>query len=133
MVRVAKIAIRNIEFTTTLDLQFCTQDLFIFPAQNAMTFLETLKAAAAGPPPPDSNSSSSNFSRVGSHSSLSTLASRTIYGRLKRVPKLAAKPALQSSESSSATDDLSGSEESSSSCVEDADAEALQVRNHGQL
>ena len=105
-------------------------NFIIISAQNAMSFLETLKAAAAGPPPPDSNSSGNpNFPRVGSHSSLSTVASRTIYGRLKRVPKLAAKPALQSSESSSATDDLSGSEESSSSCLEDADAEALQVRN----
>jgi len=68
--------------------------------------------------------------RVGSHSSLSsTVGTRTVYGRLKRVPKLPAKPALQSSESSSATDDLSGSEESSSSCLEDADAEAQQVSN----
>jgi hypothetical protein len=53
---------------------------------------------------------------------------RTPYGRLKRAPKLPAKPVLQSSESSSATDDLSGSEESSSSCLEDADAEAVQVK-----
>jgi hypothetical protein len=53
---------------------------------------------------------------VGSHSSLSSVISRAAasYGRLKRVPKLPAKPALQSSESSSATDDLSGSEESRS-------------------
>ena len=43
------------------------------------------------------------------------------------MPKLPLKPPLQSSESSSATDDLSGSEESSSSCVEDADNEAIQV------
>ena len=96
-------------------------------AQNSMSFLDTLKAAAAGPPPPESNNNST-FPRVGSHSSLSsTVGSRTVYGRLKRVPKLPAKPALQSSESSSATDDLSGSEESSSSCLEDADAEAQQV------
>jgi hypothetical protein len=37
---------------------------------------------------------------------------RILYGRLKRAPKLPSKPALQSSESS--TDDLSGSEDSSS-------------------
>ena len=37
---------------------------------------------------------------------------RLAYGRLKRAPKLPSKPALQSSESSS--DDLSGSEDSSS-------------------
>ena len=101
-----------------------------------MSFLETLKAAAAGPPPSDSsstltNSSSNNsapsFPRVGSHSSLSTIGSRAGYGRLKRAPKLPLKPPLQSSESSSATDDLSGSEESSSSCLEDADNEAVQV------
>ena len=37
---------------------------------------------------------------------------RILYGRLKKAPKLPSKPALQSSESS--TDDLSGSEDSSS-------------------
>ena len=100
-----------------------------------MSFLETLRAAAAGPPPSDStpnlmgsiNSSTASFPRVGSHSSLSSVVARASYGRLKRVPKLPLKPPLQSSESSSATDDLSGSEESSSSCVEDADNEAIQV------
>lgn len=46
---------------------------------------------------------------------------RVLYGRLKRAPKLPTKPALQSSESS--TDDLSGSEESSSSGLDDPDHE----------
>ena len=46
-------------------------------------------------------------------------AARIVYGRLKRAPKLPSKPALQSSESS--TDDLSGSEDSSSSGLDDAE------------
>jgi hypothetical protein len=55
------------------------------------------------------------------HPMSSDVKTRVVYGRLKRAPKLPSKPALQSSESS--TDDLSGSEESSSSGMEEADAE----------
>ena len=51
-------------------------------------------------------SNQANFLKVESKSG------RILYGRLKRAPKLPSKPALQSSESS--TDDLSGSEDSSS-------------------
>lgn len=59
--------------------------------------------------------------QVSHHESSSNSAARIVYGRLKRAPKLPSKPALQSSESS--TDDLSGSEESSSSGLDDAENE----------
>ena len=58
------------------------------------------------------------------HQSASTgsLSGKMMWGRLRKTPKLPAKPPIQSSESS--TDDLSGSEDSSSSGLEDAEKEA---------
>ena len=50
-------------------------------------------------------------------------ANQIVYGRLRRVPKLPSKPVLQSSESSSSADDLSGSEESNSSSIDDGDGD----------
>ena len=68
-------------------------------------------------------SASSSASNLFGSSGFKAAANRIVYGRLRRVPKLPSKPVLQSSESSSATDDLSGSEESNSSSIDDGDGD----------
>ena len=68
-------------------------------------------------------SASSSASNLFGSSGFKAAANRIVYGRLRRVPKLPCKPVLQSSESSSATDDLSGSEESNSSSIDDGDGD----------
>jgi hypothetical protein len=68
-------------------------------------------------------SASSSASNLLGSSGFKAAANRIVYGRLRRVPKLPSKPVLQSSESSSATDDLSGSEESNSSSIDEGDGE----------
>lgn len=68
-------------------------------------------------------SASNSSSNLMASSGFKAAANRIVYGRLRRVPKLPAKPVLQSSESSSATDDLSGSEESNSSSIDDGDGD----------
>ena len=68
-------------------------------------------------------STSSSATNLFGSSGFKAAANRIVYGRLRRVPKLPAKPVLQSSESSSATDDLSGSEESNSSSIDEGDGD----------
>ena len=68
-------------------------------------------------------SASNSASNLMGSSGFKAAANRIVYGRLRRVPKLPSKPVLQSSESSSATDDLSGSEESNSSSIDDGDGD----------
>ena len=68
-------------------------------------------------------SASTSASNLFGSSGFKAAANRIVYGRLRRVPKLPSKPVLQSSESSSATDDLSGSEESNSSSIDDGDGD----------
>ena len=68
-------------------------------------------------------STSSSASNLLGSSGFKAAANRIVYGRLRRVPKLPSKPVLQSSESSSATDDLSGSEESNSSSIDEGDGD----------
>lgn len=89
--------------------------------------MHTLGSAGHSTPNNDSVygglSASSSASNLFGSSGFKAAANRIVYGRLRRVPKLPSKPVLQSSESSSATDDLSGSEESNSSSIDDGDGD----------
>ena len=68
-----------------------------------------------------SSAASDTTSSVMNGAVFKAAANKIVYGRLRRVPKLPVKPTLQSSESSTASDDLSGSEESSSGSALEGD------------